>query len=60
MPTIWLCTLDLKFYFLAENFTTYFRMAITHMGLTNWQLLYTPNGVPEWTKVNIFQIFEWK
>ncbi|KAK9751823.1 hypothetical protein QE152_g4708 [Popillia japonica] len=51
IPTIWLCTADMKFYYLADNFTMYFRMAVAHLGFPYWQLLYTPNGVPEWTKV---------
>lgn len=52
IPTIWLCTADMKFYYLADNFTMYFRMAVAHLGFPYWQLLYTPNGVPEWTKVS--------
>ncbi|XP_022908446.2 tubulin polyglutamylase complex subunit 2 [Onthophagus taurus] len=53
VPTIWLCTQDMQFYYLADNFTMYFRMAIAHLGFPYWQLLYTPHGIPEWAKVLI-------
>ncbi|GJQ71772.1 hypothetical protein Trydic_g11465 [Trypoxylus dichotomus] len=49
VPTIWLCTHDMKFHFLADSFTKYFCMAITHLGVPNWQMLYIPEGVPKWS-----------
>ncbi|KAI8612478.1 hypothetical protein BC830DRAFT_1171041 [Chytriomyces sp. MP71] len=36
-----------KWYFLANSFSSYFRMAVTHLGIRGWQLLYTDFGVPQ-------------
>ncbi|KAK9687470.1 hypothetical protein QE152_g36248 [Popillia japonica] len=47
VPTVWICTHDFKFHFLADSFTKYLCMAITHLGFPNWQLLYLPQGVPK-------------
>ncbi|XP_017785960.1 PREDICTED: tubulin polyglutamylase complex subunit 2 [Nicrophorus vespilloides] len=46
-PTIWLSTGPNEYYFLADDFTTYFRMAIAHLGIPKWQLLFTPEGIPQ-------------
>lgn len=49
-PTVWLMNNRNSFYFLADNFTTYFRMAIAHLGIPYWQFNFTPLGVPAWTE----------
>ncbi|KAB0799232.1 hypothetical protein PPYR_07112 [Photinus pyralis] len=56
VPTIWLLTADMALYFLANDVATYLRMAISHLGISNWQFIYTPNGVPQWTENVIRQL----
>lgn len=53
--SIWLFCSPYAFYFLAENFTTYFRMCIAHLGIPYWQFIVAPEGVPEWSR-EIFQV----
>lgn len=54
-PSIWLLTSNMEFYFLADNITLYLRMSIVHLGIPLWQLIYTPEGVPQWTE-NMFRM----
>ncbi|KAJ3049211.1 hypothetical protein HK097_009759 [Rhizophlyctis rosea] len=35
-----------KTYPIATSFTSYFRLAIAHCGISGWELLYTPQGPP--------------
>lgn len=56
LPTIWLCTKKMEFYFLADDFTTYLRMAVAHLGIPEWQFSFTPYPVSE-TSLELFQIF---
>ena len=60
MPQVWYLDRAYEWHFLAPNFTTYFRMMIYHLGLPQWQLLFTPNGPTPWAKVriSIFSILE--
>lgn len=51
LPTIWLYTENCKFYFLADDFTSYMRMSIAHLGIPEWQLTFTPQPVSETTLV---------
>lgn len=37
-PTIWFCSRNYDFHFLADDFTTYMRMAIAHLGILQWQM----------------------
>ena len=62
MPQVWYLDRAYEWHFLAPNFTTYFRMMIYHLGLPQWQLLFTPNGPTPWAKVriSIFSILEKK
>ena len=56
MPQVWYLDRAYEWHFLAPNFTTYFRMMIYHLGLPQWQLLFTPNGPAPWAKVNKYMI----
>lgn len=47
VPKIWFCTSNTEFYSLADDFTAYIRMAIAHLGIPEWQLAFTPQGVSE-------------
>lgn len=47
IPKIWFITSAMEFYPLADDFTTYVRMAIAHLGIPEWQLAFTPKGVSE-------------
>ncbi|KAK4871964.1 hypothetical protein RN001_016088 [Aquatica leii] len=55
VPTIWLLTNTMQFFFLANDITTYLKMAVTHLGIPNWQFVYTSQGVPQWTE-NLFRM----
>lgn len=49
-PTIWLLSCRNIFYYLADNFTTYFRMSIAHLGIPYWQFNFTPIPMPPWSQ----------
>lgn len=51
-PNIWLCTSNTEFYHIANNFTTYIRMAVAHLGIPEWQYSFTPQGVSEGCQVS--------
>ena len=56
MPQVWFLDRAYEWHFLAPNFTTYFRMMIYHLGLPQWQLLFTPIGPTPWAKVKLLTI----
>lgn len=39
-PSIWYCSRNLELCFLANDFTTYMRMAVAHLGIIQWQMAY--------------------
>ena len=51
MPQVWFLDRAYEWHYLAPNFTTYFRMMLYHLGLPQWQLLFTPMGPTPWSKV---------
>jgi hypothetical protein len=53
MPQVWFLDRAYDWHFLAPNFSTYFRMMLVHLGLPQWQLLFTPIGPTPWAKVLI-------
>ncbi|XP_065172387.1 LOW QUALITY PROTEIN: uncharacterized protein [Atheta coriaria] len=55
-PTIWVTTGPQEFYFLSDDFRTYFRMLLVHIGIPGWQLLFTPQGVPQWAENLLIQL----
>ena len=42
---VWFCDRAGTWYFLAKNFMRYFRLLVLHLGLPNWQYLYTDAGL---------------
>ncbi|KAJ3351718.1 Tubulin polyglutamylase complex subunit 2 [Entophlyctis luteolus] len=36
-----------KWHFLAHSFSAYFRMAVQHLGIRGWHVLYTDHGAPQ-------------
>lgn len=50
-PQVWYLDRAYDWHFLAPNFTTYFRMMLVHLGLPQWQALFTPFGPTPWAKV---------
>lgn len=54
-PNIWLYTSGMFFYYLAEDFTTYFRMCLAHLGIPCWQYAFSKDGLPEWSR-EMFQL----
>lgn len=51
-PQVWYLDRAFEWHFLAPNFTTYFRMMLVHLGLPQWQALFTNFGPTPWAKVN--------
>lgn len=49
-PTIWFYSGQMHFTYLAEDFTTYFRMCLAHLGIPCWQYAFAKEGIPEWTR----------
>ncbi|XP_045481495.1 tubulin polyglutamylase complex subunit 2-like [Harmonia axyridis] len=50
-PNIWVQTNKSEFYFLSDDFTTYLRMSIHHLGIPYWQFAYTEHGIPDSSKM---------
>lgn len=50
-PRIWLLDRCFEWHFIAEDFTTYFRMMLVHKGLPQWQFKFTPIGLTPWAEV---------
>ncbi|EEZ99673.1 hypothetical protein TcasGA2_TC002430 [Tribolium castaneum] len=48
-PSIWLYYKMKIFYLISEDFVTYFRMALAHMGVPGWQLAVLKATLPEWS-----------
>ena len=44
-PTVWFLDRALSWNYLAPDFSTYYRMMLYHLGLPQWQYLYTPHGL---------------
>eukprot|EP00466_Bigelowiella_natans_P012479 jgi/Bigna1/85773/estExt_fgenesh1_pg.C_60070 len=44
-PQVWFQALSCKWYFVAENFTNYFRLLVLHLGLPYWYYAYTDIGL---------------
>ena len=57
MPQVWFLDRGYEWHYLAPNFTTYFRMMLYHLGLPQWQLLFTPMGPTPWAKVKNTKTF---
>ena len=53
MPQVWLLDRAYDWHYLATNFTSYFRMMLYHLGLPQWQLLFTPMGPTPWARVSV-------
>ena len=43
---VWFLDRSLQWHFLANSFTNYYRLVISHLGLPQWQLLFTQDGLP--------------
>eukprot|EP01028_Stygiella_incarcerata_P004980 TRINITY_DN2152_c0_g1_i1.p1 TRINITY_DN2152_c0_g1~~TRINITY_DN2152_c0_g1_i1.p1 ORF type:complete len:302 (-),score=65.34 TRINITY_DN2152_c0_g1_i1:792-1697(-) len=44
-PQVWLIDLGCSWHYVANSFTDYFRVMIMHLGLPNWQYVFTPHGL---------------
>ena len=51
-PQVWYMDRAYDWHFLAPNFGAYFRMMLVHLGLPQWQLLFTPAGPTPRAKVH--------
>lgn len=54
LPSIWFLDRALDFHYLTMDFVSYYRLALAHLGVPQWQLLFTPYGPPSRTRVSIF------
>ncbi len=52
-PQVWYLDRAYDWHFLAPTFTAYFRMMLVHLGLPQWQALFTPFGPTPWAKVSV-------
>ena len=52
-PQVWYRDRAYDWHFLAPNFGAYFRMMLVHLGLPQWQLLFTPAGPTPRAKVSL-------
>lgn len=43
---IWYLDRSLQWHFLTNSFKSYYRLAISHLGLPQWQMLFTEDGLP--------------
>ncbi|KAI8833666.1 hypothetical protein BJ741DRAFT_666449 [Chytriomyces cf. hyalinus JEL632] len=47
-PQIWFCsTRSLQWYHLTNSFSSYMRLAVAHLGICGWPLIFTDMGVPQ-------------
>ncbi|XP_013417427.1 tubulin polyglutamylase complex subunit 2 [Lingula anatina] len=55
-PEVWFMDRSLQWHFLAESFTSYYRLMLTHLGLPQWQYAFTDMGLPPQAKqwFNVF------
>ncbi|XP_065836842.1 tubulin polyglutamylase complex subunit 2-like [Oscarella lobularis] len=44
-PCIWFLDRSLQWHWLADSFGAYFRLSVLHLGLPEWQNLFTPTGI---------------
>ncbi|XP_054716177.1 tubulin polyglutamylase complex subunit 2-like [Uloborus diversus] len=49
--SIWFLDRALDFHFLTSDFVSYYRLALAHLGIPQWQLLFTPYGPPARTRI---------
>ncbi|XP_042902735.1 tubulin polyglutamylase complex subunit 2 isoform X2 [Parasteatoda tepidariorum] len=50
-PSIWFLDRALDFHYLTSDFASYYRLALAHLGIPQWQLLFTPYGPPVKTRL---------
>ncbi|GIX83560.1 tubulin polyglutamylase complex subunit 2 [Caerostris extrusa] len=50
-PSIWFLDRALDFHYLTSDFASYYRLALAHLGIPQWQLLFTPYGPPTKTRL---------
>lgn len=43
---IWFLDRSLQWHYLSDSFENYYRLLISHLGLPQWQLLFTEDGLP--------------
>ena len=44
-PTVWFIDLSARWHYVCGSFTHYLRLAVTHLGIYGWQLVFTPEGL---------------
>ncbi|CAL1286040.1 unnamed protein product [Larinioides sclopetarius] len=54
-PSIWFLDRALDFHYLTSDFASYYRLALAHLGIPQWQWLFTPYGPPTRTR-NVWQL----
>ncbi|CAM9313195.1 unnamed protein product [Choristocarpus tenellus] len=68
-PAIWLQDLACGWHFMADGFSSYFRLIVVHLGVLGWQHAYTPMGfspaTQQWMRLYcpdrlLFDQMEWR
>lgn len=54
--SIWLLDVGNSWHFLTDDFSSYFRMVLIHLGLKQWQLKFTDSGLTTSTQVRYFSV----
>jgi tubulin polyglutamylase complex subunit 2 len=42
---IWLVDISYRWHYICQNFSDYVRLLVLHLGIVNWQLVFTPEGL---------------
>jgi hypothetical protein len=53
---IWFLDRSLQWHFLTHSFQNYYRLLIAHLGLPQWQCLFTEDGLPPFLYVSFHLI----
>ena len=48
---IWYLDRSLEWHFVADSFTNFYRLLMAHLGLSQWPMFYTPDGLPPFLNV---------
>ena len=57
--SVWFLDRSLQWHFLADTFLEYFRLLIVHLGLPQWQYLFTDIGLSQQAMVRVRMNFLW-
>ena len=53
---IWFLDRSLQWHYLTDTFQNYYRLLIAHLGLPQWQALFTEDGLPPFLYVTVAKL----